>query len=63
MRCSARGCTQEAVWAIKWRNPTLHGPDRTKVWLACGSHRGFLAEYLSLRDFPVEIVPVAEVDT
>lgn len=57
MRCSARGCALPAVWALRWRNPLLHGPDRVKVWLACETHRATLGEFLSARSFPLEIVP------
>lgn len=56
-RCSRAGCDESAVWAVNWRNPRIHGPERVKVWLACADHVEFLREYLAGRDFPVEISP------
>ncbi|WP_440731693.1 hypothetical protein [Microbacterium sp. 22303] len=38
-----------------WRNPRIHGPEREKVWLACGEHLRFLYDYLRARDFPARI--------
>lgn len=55
--CSARGCRTTASWALRWNNPTLHTPDRRKVWLACEEHRGSLERFLSLRGFLRETVP------
>jgi len=43
-RCSRAGCRAEATWAVNWRNPRIHGPERVKVWLACDEHRDFLHE-------------------
>jgi hypothetical protein len=59
--CSARGCRAAAEWALRWNNPRLHTPDRRKVWLACDEHRTSLADFLSLRSFLVDVVPVAEL--
>lgn len=59
--CSARGCREEAAWALRWNNPRLHAPDRRKVWLACGDHRGRLEEFLGARGFHRDTVPVADL--
>ncbi|WP_404382599.1 hypothetical protein LL946_16530 [Knoellia locipacati] len=61
MNCSAKACRQEAVWALLWNNPKLHTPERLKVWLACDEHRVSLGDFLSLRGFLRETVPVAEI--
>ena len=58
--CSRAGCRQPAAWRIEWRNPKLHDATRTKVWLACDEHRGFLTDFLTARDFPVHVAAVAE---
>jgi hypothetical protein len=49
--CSRAGCQLDAVSKINWRNPKIHGLDRTKIWLACQEHLDYLIEYLSNRDF------------
>lgn len=49
--CSARRCTQHAVWALLWNNPRLHTPERRKVWLACAEHRDHLSAFLTVRGF------------
>ena len=33
LRCSAKGCRADAARAILWNNPSLHTPERRKVWL------------------------------
>jgi hypothetical protein len=53
VQCSAAGCSASAAWRVNWRNPRIHPADRVKVWLACGDHRGSLADYLATRGFPV----------
>lgn len=58
--CSARECEADAVWAVVWSNPNLHF-GRTKTWLACDEHRDFLKQYLAYRDFPAEVIPVADL--
>lgn len=58
-RCSRAGCTNEALWAVNWRNPRIHGADRVKVWLACDEHVEFLRDYLATRDFPVVVTDAA----
>jgi hypothetical protein len=59
--CSARGCRQEAAWGVLWNNPTLHTPERRKVWLACDAHREHLEGYLRARVFWKSTVPVADL--
>lgn len=61
MICSAKACRREAVWALLWNNPKLHSLDRRKVWLACDEHRVTLGDFLSLRGFLRETVPVDEI--
>lgn len=60
-RCSRAGCSAEAVWSVNWRNPRIHGPERVKVWLACGEHVDYLRDYLASRDFPVTVAEVGAV--
>lgn len=62
LRCSAKGCPADAVWGIRWRNPKIHDETRRKVWLACAQHRVTLTEFLALRTFPMDVVPVADLD-
>ena len=59
-RCSSRGCSAGAVWALLWNNPTLHSLDRRKTWAACEVHREHLAGFLSARGFLRDVVPVAD---
>lgn len=59
--CSARGCRAEASWGVLWNNPRLHTPERRKVWLACDEHRAHLEEYLGVRAFWKQTVPVEEL--
>ena len=59
--CSGRGCRQVAAWGLLWNNPRLHTPDRRKVWLACEEHRGSLSEYLQVRGFLRDVVPVEQL--
>ncbi len=54
--CSRAGCRADATWKILWRNPRIHAIDRRKTWIACNEHVDFLRDYLSTRDFPVEVV-------
>ena len=51
MRCSAKGCREDAAWVLVWNNPKVHTPEREKRWVACGEHRAGLAEFLGLRGF------------
>ena len=57
--CSAKGCRRDATQAVLWNNPKLHTADRRKVWLACEEHEKSLADFVALRGFLIEVVPVA----
>ena len=57
-RCSAKGCRAAATSAVVWRNPKLHVEGRRKVWLACADHRDSLTEFIDLRGFLIEVIPV-----
>ncbi|MDJ1137752.1 hypothetical protein [Streptomyces iconiensis] len=58
--CSAKGCRAPAVWVLAWNNPKLHTPDRRKTWLACEEHREYLSNFLNMRGFLKDTVPLAE---
>lgn len=60
--CSARGCRADATWGLLWNNPTLHTPERRKVWLACDEHRESLSQYLGVRSFLRDVVPVDQLE-
>ncbi len=49
LRCSARGCSHDAEFALRWNNVKIHPPERRKTWLACTEHEVPLTEYLSVR--------------
>lgn len=57
-RCSAKGCTQDAVWQLLWNNPKIHTPERRKTWVACEEHRATLGEFLGARGFLREVEPM-----
>ena len=59
--CSAKACRSEATFALLWNNPKLHTADRRKVWLVCDEHKQSLSEFLSLRGFLKQVVPVDEI--
>lgn len=59
--CSARRCREHAVWALRWNNPRLHTPERRKTWLACDEHREHLTEFLQLRGFLRDTVPLEDL--
>lgn len=59
-RCSRAACAADAVLAVNWRNPRIHGPERVKVWLACEEHVEYLRDYLASRDFPVAVAAIGE---
>ena len=59
--CSAKGCRTDATLALLWNNPTLHTPQRRKVWLACDEHAGSLSDFLSRKGFLKGRVPVSEI--
>lgn len=56
--CSARGCTEQAVFDLQWNNPKIHTPDRRKHWLACAAHRDSLSNFLGARGFLREVAPL-----
>jgi hypothetical protein len=56
--CSAKGCREPAVWALRWNNPKLHTADRRKTWVACDVHRSSLGDFLSARGFLRDIEPL-----
>lgn len=58
--CSAKGCRAPATTALKWNNPKIHDPERRKTWLACPDHEESLAEFLDIRGFLRERVPVED---
>jgi hypothetical protein len=59
--CSRAGCRESATWRLDWRNPRIHTADRVKTWLACDVHLDFLRDFLSSRDFPLTVTPLAHV--
>ena len=59
--CSARGCRDDAAWALYWNNPRLHTPERRKTWLACEEHRVDLERFLAVRGFLRDVGPVSEL--
>jgi hypothetical protein len=59
--CSAKGCRATAVHAVIWNNPKLHTAGRRKVWLACEDHETSLADFVALRGFLIEVVPVGDL--
>lgn len=58
--CSAKGCRADAVWVLAWNNPKLHTPERRKTWLACEEHREHLSQFLGVRGFLKDVVPLAD---
>jgi hypothetical protein len=58
--CSARGCRQDAQWALRWNNPKIHTPERRKTWLACDQHKESLSDFLALRSFLREVEPFTD---
>ena len=59
--CSAKGCRAVAAHAVLWRNPKIHTAERRKVWLACDEHRQSLADFVGIRGFLIEVIPVREL--
>ncbi|MEV8036309.1 hypothetical protein ACFYW8_35160 [Streptomyces sp. NPDC002742] len=58
--CSAKACRADAVWVLAWNNPKLHTPERRKTWLACDEHREHLSQFLGVRGFLKDVVPLDE---
>lgn len=56
--CSRRGCSAAATFRLEWNNPSIHTPERRKVWLACPEHREFLADFLGARGFLKDVLPI-----
>lgn len=56
--CSAKGCRSPAEFALRWRNPKLHSPDRRKTWLTCSGHREHLTGFLAARGFLQSVEPL-----
>lgn len=61
MICSAKACRHQATWGLLWNNPKLHTEQRRKVWLGCDEHRVTLGDFLSMRGFLREVVPVDKI--
>lgn len=55
LRCSAKGCEQDAQYAVVWNNPKVHTPEREKTWLACAEHREFLSGFVDKRGFLLRV--------
>ncbi|MBB0232737.1 hypothetical protein [Streptomyces calidiresistens] len=60
MICSAKGCRAPATLVLAWNNPKLHTPERRKTWVTCEEHREHLSNFLGMRGFLRETVPLAE---
>lgn len=58
--CSAKGCRAGAVWVLAWNNPKIHTPERRKTWIACEEHREHLSQFLGVRGFLKDVVPLRE---
>jgi hypothetical protein len=58
VRCSAKGCRDDASWVLVWNNPRLHEPGREKQWVACGDHREHLSTFLEVRGFLRRVDPL-----
>ena len=59
--CSATACRARAHHAVVWNNPALHSPERRKVWTACDEHVQYLTDFVALRGFHRETIPVADL--
>lgn len=59
--CSRADCRNVGHWRLDWRNPRIHSTDRVKTWLACDDHVDYLREFLTARDFPLAVSPLALV--
>lgn len=60
--CSAKACTRDASWVLRWNNPRIHTPERRKAWAACDDHRESLSDFLAARSFLCDVVPIAEAE-
>ncbi len=59
--CSAKGCRAGARHAVVWNNPKLHAVGRRTVWLACAEHRQSLADFVGIRGFLIEVIPIEQL--
>lgn len=59
--CSAKACRRRAGHAVRWRHPRLHVEGRRKVWLACDEHVERLRQFVDLRGFLIDVIPVADL--
>jgi hypothetical protein len=53
-KCSRAGCTADAMTTLVWANPAIHKNGRTKTWLSCQEHLGYLRSFLTDRNFLLE---------
>lgn len=60
--CSAKGCRLPATTGLRWNNPRLHDAARRKVWLSCDDHVAALSDFLSMRGFLRDAVPVDRLE-
>lgn len=51
VKCSRKGCVQQARVELLWNNPKVHDPQRLKSWVACGEHEQYLEDFLASRGF------------
>ncbi|CAM5570534.1 Acetone carboxylase OS=Streptomyces tendae OX=1932 GN=GUR47_13465 PE=4 SV=1 [Streptomyces tendae] len=59
--CSAKGCRTPAVWVLAWNNPKLHTRTAARRGVAvCDEHREHLSQFLGVRGFLKDVVPLAE---
>ena len=58
--CSAKDCRAAAVWVLAWNNPKIHPPERRKTWVACEQHRDHLGQFLAVRGFLRDTVPMTD---
>ncbi len=61
LQCSAKACRRPAAYGVVWNNPSVHRPERRKVWLACPDHRDSLSSFVDLRGFLIEVLPVGDL--
>lgn len=58
VKCSRKGCRQDAEYRLLWNNPKIHTPERRKTWLACAEHRQWLESYLKDRLLYKDTLPL-----
>ena len=62
VKCSRKGCRQDAEFRLLWNNPKIHTPERRKTWLACAEHRQWLESYLKDRLLYKETRPLHDAE-